>query len=152
MSKFKIAFLLIFCLLGGLTSLTGIIAIWKGSASTDWPHVEGWVLAAETSYAGGSVQTRPTHKVKYSYTVNGQYFTGERIAFQFDRGNVSKNGMFYAAGHQVSVFYNPVEPSDSVLLNGIQPYYLFITGLGIAFIAFGCFGQRYIPRRKSNDS
>lgn len=151
MSKFKIAFLLVFCLLGGFTGLAGIIAIGQGALSSGWPQAEGQILFSETAHTGGSARTRPSYKIKYAYTVSGQYFIGDRIVFLFDRGDVTQKSMPYAIGHRVPVFYNPDHPSDSVLLNGIQNYYLFVTGLGFVFFAFGWFGYRYIPRRHYND-
>lgn len=149
MSKLRISLILVFCLLGGLASLVGIVAILKGSVSSNWPYVEGSILHAETTRGGGSSRPQYFHTVRYTYVVGNKFFTGDRIAFMFDRGTTG-NTLQFSAGQRVPVYYDPLNPSSSVLLRGIQPYYLFVTGLGFVFVTIGWLVYRNLPRRNFN--
>lgn len=139
---------LICSLLGGFAGLVGVVAILHGSASSNWPSVEGRILRAETSY-GGSMQRTKSFRVSYSYSVNNKQHIGERIGFMFDRGTFS-NVMPYSVGQDVLVYYDPSDSSNTVLLTGVQPYYLFVAGLGIVFIMLGWVVHRLSPHQKHN--
>jgi Protein of unknown function (DUF3592) len=104
------------------------------------------ILHAETTRGGGSSRPRYFHTVRYSYVVDNNFFTGDRIAFMFDRGTTD-NTLQFSTGQRVPVYYDPLNPSSSVLLKGIQPYYLFVTGLGFVFVTIGWLVFRYLPGR-----
>jgi Protein of unknown function (DUF3592) len=134
-SKHKIICLTV-SLLGAITSLIGAFAILQGVASLSWSSTEGYITRAETSHGGGSKRIQKFFQVTYSYTVNNQYFTGNRIAFMFDRGTHDST-MQYSDGQQVTVYYNPTNPSSAVLLKGIQSYYWYVSVLGVIFLLLG---------------
>jgi hypothetical protein len=83
-----------------------------------WPSVRGTVLSSrvELRESGeGGVMEHPA--VVYSYEVKGETYKGERIA---PGPSLSGSGAKqvvarYPAGNQVNVYYNPKDPSDSVL-------------------------------------
>ena len=81
--------------------------------------------------------------------VGNKQHIGDRITFMVDRGTFS-NVMQYSVGQQVPVYYDPSDTSSAVLLKGVQPYYLFVAGLGIVFIILGWVVYRLIPHQKHN--
>ena len=68
----------------------------------------------------------PYHHLRYDYEVDGQPYCGARRQFFSDyelfghRGSsVDKHVARYAPGSQVTVYYSPDNPSQSVLIPGI---------------------------------
>jgi hypothetical protein len=97
-------------------------------ASPAWPSVEGEILGSRV-YARnetGDQSGTPTHdwltEVRYSYTVNGKDYTGNRLrAFglnHFDKDQAMKEILPFQAGTHVKVYYDPEKPSNSVLIPG----------------------------------
>jgi len=83
-----------------------------------WPFTMGTVLMStlEARHSSeGGYTNYPV--VMYSYQVNGQAYQGNKIAPGMEVGGsgVGKVVARYPAGAQVSVFYNPQNPSDAVL-------------------------------------
>ena len=80
--------------------------------------------------------------VRYKYSVSNRAFTGERICFGLD-------GMFagykfaqrytqrYPVGSPVAVYYDPEQPSQSVLEPGITKRAFIPMAFGLGFAIFG---------------
>lgn len=103
----------------GLKIIADEIRTWrKASASREWSSSVGEVINSElhTSYG-----RRATYypRAKYSYTVAGQNYTGDRIVFAwrevFDREAAEKVVQSYRPGQMVTVFYDPQQPQESTL-------------------------------------
>ena len=137
----------------GLKIIGDEIQSWrKAIASQEWSSSAGRVISSELHIAYGR---RATYypRAKYSYTVAGQNYTGERIAFAwrgvFDRQAAEKVVERYPPRQMVKVFYDPRQPDDATLdRNFPWPIFeLFIgvlvvlcpgvtcAGMGISFIA-----------------
>jgi len=132
-------FALVFGLLGGAAALAGLLALWRGAASANWPRAEGTILRAETVSGIGS-RNSVRYRVRYSYTVGQKAFASDRLTFVFDRATFQLPR--YAVNQHVQVFYDPAAPSEAVLVNGIHPYPVAITLFGMLFIAIGWVASR----------
>jgi hypothetical protein len=97
----------------------------KSRMSRGWPQTTGRVETSEiemrSSSEGGS---SPYPHVIYSYSVNGQPLQNDGIQ---PGGNVGGMVAYkiikkYPAGAQVTVFYNPQNPSDALLERDVPGY------------------------------
>ena len=96
--------------------------------SPNWPYVEGEMLEARARAHNetGDQHGTPTHhwftEVRYRYTVNGQTYTGNRLrAFglnHFDEQQALQEIAPFQPGTKVKVYYDPADPSSSVLIPG----------------------------------
>ena len=101
-----------------------------GMRSRSWSSVQGTITTSRVewvSMAGkGGSEYKPILMLSYSYTVNGQPYSGKRIAIApstwFSLGTPAKLHAKYPEHAQVAVFYNPARPGESTLLNGVPGY------------------------------
>lgn len=137
----------------GLKILGDEIRTWrKAIASREWLSGVGRVVNSEVHTAYGR-RTTYYPRAKYSYTVAGQNYTGERIAFAwrevFDRQAAEAVVERYPPGQTVTVFYDPQQPHEATLDRNF-PWPLFelfsgvlvvlcpgavCSGMGISFLA-----------------
>jgi len=109
-------------------------------ASAAWPSVNGTINSAELVENGYSRRSGKKYKavVQYSYTVGQTPYMGDRIAFDGYGSSFTPNQVVekYAAGTTHPVFYDPTNPSSSVLEKGVTasnfilPVISAILGLG----------------------
>lgn len=108
----------------GLFVGLGMLAKARNRAALSWPSVEGEVLVSEihskwTTDGQGKAVMRHTPDVQVRYVVDGQIFTGKRIAFYSRLIDTSAQAQAicdrYPSGGRVPVYYNPKKPADSVL-------------------------------------
>jgi len=141
-----------FVAVGVLVGLFFCYRLVQAVRSKSWPTVEGELSAAglrQVQYrgveAGGGSDgaSAVVADFSYSYSVDGQTYTGQRVTFS-DHVNktmasLKKLQTKYQGQERVVVYYNPANPSQSVLIPGPGVYNFtpFITpGL---FIAAGYF-------------
>lgn len=108
---------------------------------TKWPTVEGQILESRVEQTGGRYRRRGgryrgefTPIVRYSYQVNGGVYEGSKLTSTDSSGSkvtMERKLMEYGVGTKVPVYYNPADPSDSLLEPGEQSNDLIrlITGL-----------------------
>jgi hypothetical protein len=97
-------------------------------ASPGWPSVEGEIIASRAFARNetGDQRGTPTHEwlteVHYRYTVNGVNYKGNRIRalgrLHFDQASAIQELTPFQAGQHVPVYYDPKDPSSSVLVPG----------------------------------
>jgi len=91
-------------------------------ASDSWPQAQGEITRFEitTEYAKRGVSYVPS--LSYRFSANGQAFSGSRLAFSGRsssfRSEIEEIGVKYAVGTQHAVYYDPADPSQSVLERG----------------------------------
>ena len=117
-SLFVLGFGAIFVYLG-LKIIGDEIRTWrKAIASREWLSGVGRVISSELHISYGRRATYHP-RAKYSYTVAGQNYTGERIVFAwravFDRQAAEKVVESYRPGQTVTIFYDPQQPQESTL-------------------------------------
>lgn len=90
-------------------------------AAQNWPTTTGEVISSRVTVrrSGNSRTEHPS--VVYTYSVNGQAFTGQivRAGDQFGAtriiGDAQRIVERYSPGSRVTVFYNPLNPSEACL-------------------------------------
>ncbi len=122
---------------------------WRGSASRQWPTVNGIVITSgvatvrhETTLPDGghlhhaghhggrrkgrkAMTSTSSTMIRYRYTVNGEEFDSTRVYFGDERassgyGVAHKISLRYPLGSTVHVRYNPQNPARSLLEPGVQ--------------------------------
>ena len=118
-------FVLAFAAAGGFLIYQTIQSRKKADASQAWPSTLGQVTEARVSRhtstdADGDTSESFTPLVRYRFQVAGQEYEGKKITFGFQQ-SFSNQAKAQAAletfpvGRQVSVYYDPNNPSDAVL-------------------------------------
>ena len=111
----------------GLTVLGVAGNAWrKAQVAKTWPVAEGQILASEVKM-NSSPNATPTFnaEVRYQYTVNGQRYEGNRVAFGYIadsdddlHGSIVRR---LPVGTAVGVRYAPNDPTQAVLAVGLNP-------------------------------
>ncbi|RME88469.1 MAG: DUF3592 domain-containing protein [Anaerolineae bacterium] len=133
-------------LIGIVTLCAGLFTMTKDAGSAEWPATEGTVIYAtveETTrtYYGGkgrrTTRTVYTPRIEYRYTVDGQTYTNTTIGAETSD---IRSGIYageYAPGKPITVYYNPENPSDAVLVTGVAGSSLAPGCLGMFFVIGG---------------
>ncbi|WP_164021548.1 DUF3592 domain-containing protein [Pyxidicoccus trucidator] len=123
--------------------------------TADWPTTEGTIrsstvtsrevapINAETSYDDDAPKPAPQilyrPEVEYTYTVDGQSYTGTSLGKDVVEVSSKQHAQAHAAryprGTPAKVFYDPEDPSQAVLEPGVQATSWAVPGAGIASIA-----------------
>lgn len=127
---------LIGVLCGGFLALVfGGIGVWavvqarrgqqKAHAAQGWPSAPGAIVEARVSRNSHEDSDGDTHysyspRLKYTYTVQGQTYTGSQITFGFQKSYNSESSAAavlqrYPVGGQVMVIYDPHNPAEAAL-------------------------------------
>lgn len=110
-----------------------------------WPSVPGRIYSARIR-ENYNVTERERHykpDIRYEYRVAGKAFRGKRLGIyaQSNAGYVFATTAMerYAEGTAVTVYYNPANPADAVLIQG--PEYQALIGVIVpwVFVGFGAF-------------
>lgn len=130
---------------GGVVAIIfGIRNRKKATESQNWPKVMGKITRAEiveeldTDEEGFTSKTYKP-EIEYQYTVGDNEFTSTRISFGGTRTYSSNKKAEetltnYPLNESVSVFYNPQDSSESVLIQGTKGTMGLII-VGIVFLA-----------------
>ena len=142
----------------GLVALVGglILSIWgarewqSALSSKDWPTVSGTVVHSELKkrlkarrpgQKSHQSRTQFTPEIRYDYTVEGQSFTGDRVSYgDYSSSNEAQMKAVvaqYPVGKSVTVFYDPEDPSSSLLESGFGWTPVAISALGGVFAIVG---------------
>lgn len=93
-------------------------------SSKDWPSVTGSIITSEVINSRRSKGTMYSPKVAYSYIVEGKHLENSALdnGAAWSSSNSSTSYAIvnkYSQGSRVPVYYNPQNPSQSVLETGI---------------------------------
>jgi len=108
----------------------------KAVQSLFWPSIEGSVISGsvETSHGSkGASKSKPV--IHYSFSVNGVEYKSNRYS-----STVARGSSFWAkevidrhpAGSAITVYYNPDDPSNSMLDPGFQKDDVWMTFLSLS--------------------
>ena len=145
MSIFKRLFFLIFILIGMVVMSLGIWSLFTAYQAKSWHSIDGQILEAGCKEAAEGTSAR---HIKYVYTVDAKRYINNREAFG---GTLSDNECTadYRIEQSITVFYNPVNPSDSVLNPENYRPALFNILLGLFFTLVGLL-LYFANRKKEN--
>lgn len=128
-----VIFLFVF---GIIITLAGIKFIHNAQESLHWPKTEGVITQ---SFMDWDRERHHFANIKYEFVVNGEKITG----FQISAKNVNKSSeellREYPKGKKVTVYYDPVDPVNSLLEPGYswQSYQAFVLGIIIILAGIG---------------
>ena len=133
--------------LGSYWFCWSVVKLIQGTRSARWPCVMGEVKSSEIltrSDSGDGPGVEHSPRIYYSYMVNGAKFENESgIHSVFEEWGDHENAEFeirkYGRLPDVRVFYDPRNPSRSLLKTGVPPSYywmppfcLFLAAIGFA--------------------
>jgi hypothetical protein len=138
----SILFFGLFFVVGAIVLMWGISSSQSAFKSQGWPSVSGWVTDARISSSTSSKgSTTFSAKITYTYTLNGQVYKSSRVSFgdvsTSNSGDAQRIVSRYSTGTTVSVYYNPVDPSQTVLETGFSVGLLLPLGIGTLFTLVG---------------
>lgn len=142
--------------ISSIVTLVGLVLIYFGlrdilqaQTSTRWLPAPGIIVSSDLGVEDdGEGNTLYRADIQYTYELNGHEFQGDRVFFgamsTSERRQVFDLLLKYPKGTAVSVYYDPADPSQSVLEPGIHGanWFLPILGavfgvVGLAFIVIG---------------
>lgn len=103
-----------------------------GKQSENWPSVQG-TLAGESA----SMRKKKRVNISYEYRVKDVVYKNSRVNFQDDKASKKEIRSRYNVGDALAVYYNPVDPEQSVLQPGATLTSLLVKLFGALF----CFGM-----------
>lgn len=137
-------FLIIGVILGGFL----LWQVLKGLKAKNWPTVPGRVLASRVttsvSYDDGHRSTTYGAEVSYHFEVDGLEYTGDRRSFaDYSSSSIRRAEKIvakYMPGTEVTVYYRPDEPEESVLEPGTNMVMVLFLLLPAIFLVVGVLG------------
>lgn len=102
----------------------------KGAASTTWPTANGvithaWVERETSEDEDGFTSTSYTPKWQYQFKLGGNTYNSEKISYSATTGygrqaKAQEKLNQFPLNNQVKVYYDPNEPTESVLIPGTK--------------------------------
>lgn len=120
----SILFMLGFILLGVVFMYRAVGGRLKAKKAQSWPIVSGRVVSSEVvedrlRSATGKATIAYVPDISYEYTVNGTRYTSSTVIFgvkTYDYITASRICEKFSVESEASVYYNPADAQDSVLL------------------------------------
>lgn len=136
-------------ILGMIVIVVALFDLYRAFASRSWSATQGVITLSDARIVSAVAETRKPLATKnqvsfyYDYTVNGENHLGSRILFGDTFTSMisflaAKNMVEkYKEGQQVTIYYNPSKPQDSVLEPGAkwQAYASLVFGIVLMAIA-----------------
>ena len=133
---------------GSLVFIDGLPNIYKAHQSSSWSSTNGYVTESKIykkrSSSSKKNKFKYTISLAYTYEANGKQFNAHQIFFGETKSTSSKARSHaviekYPTDSDITVYYDPQEPSQAVLEPGIQSVTYLPLGLGLIFLLVGCF-------------
>jgi hypothetical protein len=131
---------------GGLLLFWGIPNYSRAKASTEWPAVEGEVVASQveksSSFKNNKTRTTYFAVVQFSYDIDGQHYESDAI---WPGGGYQSTSLAphqavvdrYPPGKKMPVYYDPAIPHRGVLEPGVHFTEYMLLGISGGFLACG---------------
>lgn len=130
-----------FLLFGLVTLSFGYQTFQKGIESENWPSTDGIILSSHIGTHHSKDSTTYGASITYQYTVEGLNYTSDRVSFGYgyssDYGAASRLVQDNPPGKIVTIHYDSQNPSEAVLLNGVDNGSLILIAFGSIFLLIG---------------
>lgn len=114
-----------------LTAITGTITaltlsnIYRDIRAEDFPSVQGTITQSELTHHSGKSGGTWSADLKYSFTVNGKALEGDTYRYggnmsSSDKGWAEDVVKLHPVGSATTVYFDPENPTDSVLKPGVE--------------------------------
>lgn len=126
----------------GLATMSTVTAhtAYLSKCSESWPKAEGVIKESEIQIVEKAGSTQFKAHVLYEFTVDGKKYTSTKINYDLmsssERPAVEELVNRYPKGQQVSVYYQPDAPSESVLEPGLVQW-LIPVSIVLCLISLG---------------
>jgi hypothetical protein len=108
-----------FIIAGACILFFGLRSIQRANNSSNWPSVSGLIVSSNLDSSRGDNGTTYSAEVLYDYKVDNTKYSSNRVGYgDYRSSNPSgarKIVNKYPKGKEVSVFYMPNDPEESVL-------------------------------------
>ena len=143
-------FISIFFAIGIGMLIFGLSSFFKGRAALSWSQATGEVTKCQIEEDSDGEGTTWKVLVGYRYSVNGQEYTGDRLAFGYSANSTQDE---HVAIHKkirgadsIRIYYDPANPAKSVIAPGFNrgtflilvfaaTWLLFITGFTMLWVS-----------------
>jgi hypothetical protein len=137
---------LILSLVGLFVIVSALRSKRQADTSQDWLGVQGKIIESriekrESTDYDGSSTTHYTAIVRYTYSVMGEEFTGDRVAFgikAIDKNSANEIINRYPVDNTVMIYYDPNNPGQAVLERVTKTGWLQVV-IGIALFLAGIY-------------
>jgi hypothetical protein len=126
-----------FCACGGFVVFMTLRFYYKGKRSLNWLVTKGEIIQSDWEYVLNGDAPDLEFKLKYKFKINEIEYIGTRLflmTYDFDNRNYKKR---YPLKKQVDVYYNPNNPNDCVLENGVNYNLFTLMFFGLIFFSIG---------------
>jgi len=138
---FIVPFCSVFILVGGWLTVSSVRKIVQGITAQHWPTTTGRLTHVESKISRDSEGSSREIEVAYSYTINGQTYDGNVIHPSYTNSSFEEAHALLeaklASGKAVEVYYDPANPTRSMLSTGFYSISLATVFGGLIFLGAG---------------
>lgn len=136
---------LFFMVIGGVFIVSGARSRKQAESAQEWPSAAGRILSTdihERVQSAGETGPRRTYEpvVEYEFSLMGAPMRGNRLSFGHKRFNTRRKAEAvlgqYQPGAIITVYYDPQDPSQSVLEREASGSMTYLV-MGIIFLVLG---------------
>jgi hypothetical protein len=137
------SFFLLFGGIGAFLLYKAYKARQQSDLSQGWPSVQGQVTGAHVSHSSstdtdGNISYSYSPNVSYTYQVGGNTYHNDKLTFGFQQtfnneARAQTALQRYPVGGNVTVYYNPANPSEAVLERAAGGFAISLV-IGILFV------------------
>ncbi len=135
-------FFLAFLLLGMWCLALGTIKATEGLKARSWPKAKGRVISSRIQEMKTQQKIRIARlcfDIDYLYLVGDEVYDGHRVNVGWrcfgSESKINEMARRYPSGRQVDVYYNPQNPSISMLEPGLDWSVFFLWGVGLVSLS-----------------
>lgn len=106
--------------------------------AAEWPQASATVIRAKAIESYSQERRHTIYDFRYRYRVGDREFTNSRYSFRFASGDQRSAVKKYSAGAEITVYYDPDDPSQSVVDRDSSAWwnYLVLSTIVLLPIAF----------------
>jgi hypothetical protein len=135
--------MLFLCCLGTVECVKEARGIQLGRRTLSWPATLGTITKWDVGkYLFSTRSTSITLKCEYEYIVGNKKYVNDRVAsYSLSENDIHKIESRFVAGRQYAVYYDPENPSNSVLIRGssyagLVVWFFMVAGSLVMLIVF----------------
>ena len=141
-TRFGLFVITVFVFAASVVSIPIIVLRFKtANASGDWPTIQGTVIESRIQEHQSGLHASYKPIVRYEYSVNDEFYSGSVLSLSDyssqDKFVARKIARKYPFGSNVTVYYNPDNPSEALLEPGFNVLLLFFLFIPIGLFVFG---------------
>ena len=144
-------FFIIMLIGSSLWSIYLVSLILEGMETKEWPEITGVVISSKGQRIDHDKE-RYILEIEYEYTVDGKSYSSQRVSSSNKMLTMSEKDELlekYKPQSEVNVYYDPDNPRDSYLINGLDKGILILFIVCIGLVLFSGFNLRRLSRNSN---